>query len=214
MIQAEEISLEGVSVFIAMPAHRAIPVPTVLSIAETVAMCIGSGIPIELSIPSGGSVITAARNRAAHLFLKSGFTHCFWIDSDIQWDAESFIRILARATKREISRAVYPKRRDPIAFDADGLGFTCMQRKVIEGVAENAPLIFYGEDEPCREIFREGLAKTEAATDAGAAYEFVAEDAAFMGEAAKLGYAPWIDPTVTLGHVGEKTYRGKLEDYL
>ena len=209
-----EVSLEGVSVFVAMPAHRAIPVPTVLSITGTVGMCIGSGIPIRIAIPAGGSVISAARNRAAHLFLKTDCSHCFWIDSDIQWRPESFLRILAMATQRAIARAVYPKRREPITFDADGLGFTCMQRQVLEAVAKDAPMIFYGEDEPCKELFREGIVETERAKKAGAEKEFVAEDAEFIGRAAKLGFQPWIDSSIELGHVGEKIYYGTLKDYL
>jgi hypothetical protein len=185
-----------------------------MALCSTVAACTGNKIPLKVVIPVAQSVVTAARNRCAQAFLDSDATHLFFIDSDMDWKVESFLRILSQAQDKPLVRGAYPKRREPLVFDADGIGFCCVQRKVMEALAKRAPLVWYGEQAPCRAIFDERLAPTERAIAAGAEYEFISEDTGFFAKAAHLGYMTWLDPTIELGHVGEMIYRGALKDYM
>lgn len=212
MTNKVDISLEGVSVIVGMPAHRPIPVPTVISINNTVAVCLTSGIPIDIVIPAGSSVVMTARNQIAHAFLKTTASHLFWIDSDMQWSVESFLRVLAMATVNDTARAIYPRRQENIMFDMDGIGFTCVKRKVIQALADLAPMLFIGEAEPCKAIFRESFVETDRATAAGAELEYFAEDSTFFADVKQLGFTSWVDPKSYLGHVGEKVYRASLEE--
>lgn len=205
------VSFEGVSVFVAMPAHRPLPVPTVLSLLATVMACIAKRIRINVAIPHNASVVTSARNHAAHLFLRSDYKFIFWIDSDMEWTPEAFFKVLAMAIVRDIARAGYPAKQEPLIFDFDGLGFCCVSRRVMEAMAGKVPTVFYGDHAPCKEIFIEAKRKSERATEAGADYEFLAEDTHFFMLARSLGFETWIDPEITLGHVGEKVYRGSVK---
>jgi hypothetical protein len=201
-----------VSVVIGMPAHRTIVVPTVISLGNTMQACHTLGIPLELVIPSGSSVVMTARNQVVHTFLKTTATHLFWIDSDMAWSVEQFLRVLAMATKFDTARAVYPRRQEKIMFDREGLGFCCVKRRVIERLAVNAPSIYFGENEPCQAVFRESFVKSEIAKLANVDYEYYAEDSTFFVDVEGHGFTSWIDPKSNVGHVGEKTYRGNLED--
>jgi hypothetical protein len=207
-----DISLENVSVIVGMPAHRPIPVQTVISINNTVAYCLRAGIPIDLVIPAGSSVVMTARNQICHSFLKTTASHLFWIDSDMQWSVESFLRVLAMATIEDTARAIYPRRQENIMFDMDGIGFTCVQRKVIQALADRAPMLFIGEAEPCKAIFRESFVETDRATAAGADLEYFAEDSTFFADVKRLGFTSWVDPKSYIGHVGDKVYRASLEE--
>jgi hypothetical protein len=204
------VNFEGVSVTIAMPVHRELPAHTVMALCATVAACTRVGIPCRVVSPLGGSVVTIARNRCADIFLKTNDTHIFWIDSDMDWEPDNFFKVLAMATIKHVARASYPKRQDKLIFEADGLGFCCVQREVMAALAEKAPLVWFGENIPCKQIFDERIAKTQKAIDEGAEYEFVAEDTGFFAKVASLGYDCWLDPTIDIGHVGQKVYRGSM----
>jgi hypothetical protein len=207
-----DISLENVSVIVGMPAHRPIPVQTVISINNTVAYCLRAGIPIDLVIPAGSSVVMTARNQIAHAFLKTTSSHLFWVDSDMQWSVESFLRVLAMATVHDTARAIYPRRQENIMFDMDGIGFCCVQRHVMQKLSDEAPMHFIGEAEPCKAIFRESFVKTDRATAAGADVEYFAEDSTFFADCKRLGFTSWVDPKSYIGHVGDKVYRASLEE--
>src|SRR5262245_7156585 len=91
-----DIDFKNVSVIVGMPAHRHVVVPTVISLLNTTKACHVAGIPLDIICTEGSSVVMTARNQIAHAFLeKPKATHLFWIDSDIQWNVEQFMRVLA-----------------------------------------------------------------------------------------------------------------------
>lgn len=218
-----KFDLSGVSVMLAMPTHRPLPVPTVVSLLETQDALRANGIPFEFQIQMGSSIIESTRSKAAHLFLKSDKTRLFCVDSDIAWKAGDFIRLLALSTVSEVVCGIYPAKCDPPTFflnteeivEADergclavkglGLGFTVVQRTVIEQLAAKAKrLRFPDYPEPIPHIFR-------CDDDNG---DFRGEDMAFFADVRALGYRVNLDPTVTLGHVGQKTFRASFMDHL
>lgn len=222
---AVALSMAGVSVMLAMPTHRDIPWQTVGSLLETQTLMQSRGIPFEVQLQVGNSLVTHARSKIAHTFLQSDKTLLFWVDSDIEWEAESFLRICALSTRMDVVGAAYPAKKEPIVFFLDrscsqeieanefgclkvpgwGMGFTAVNRRVIEALAERAPkLKFNGSEEPIPHIFRcdehEGYAR--------------GEDMAFFADVAELGFGVFLDPTVRLGHVGSKSYKASLQDIL
>lgn len=209
---------------IAMPVHRDIPADTVLSLLSTVAQLQAGNIRYETHLQVGSSLVEVARTKCAHSFLEGKHNRIFWIDSDIKWSADDFFRILALSTKYDVIGALYPYKEDPPLFgfnfdepkfEADeygcfsvnglGLGFVCMQRHVIGKLAANAPkLKFAMLPDPMPHIFR---CDTIDGT-------FRGEDIALCADIRALGYEIKIDPTITLGHVGAKTYSARLIDFL
>ncbi len=208
-----------------MPTHRDIPSETVGSILETYTELRDRGILVDVLLVTGSSIIEAARSKAAHKFLESDKTRLFWIDSDIVWKPDAFIRLLAMSTSVDVVMAAYPSKKDPIKFFINtsgqnevetnelgllpnigtGLGFACMQRHVIEKLAAKAPkLIFPDSPDKVAHIFR---------CDAEGGY-FRGEDMAFWSDIRDLGLTVYLDPTIELGHHGSKTFTGVLADHL
>lgn len=218
--------MAGVRVMLAMPTHRDIPAQTVRALLATQDALLRQGIPFAIEMQCGGSLVHHARTKAAWHFLQSNYTHLFWVDSDMAWEARDFLRLLAIGTKLECVSAVYPCRAEPTRFyvapmDAErveaneygciavrglGLGFTCVQRSVIERLAEQAPKLRYPDiDEGAvPRLFRcdekDGFAR--------------GEDIAFFDDIRGLGVQPWLDPSIELGHIGQKEYRGKFAEHI
>ena len=221
-----QIDMAGVKVMLAMPTHRDIPAITVRSLLETQGALQERQIVSDIEMQVGGSLVHHARTKAAWRFLQSDCTHLFWVDSDMSWQAKDFIRLLAIGTKLECVFAAYPCRADPIRFflaieetktyetnefgclpvRGAGLGFCCVQRRVIQQIADQSPKLIYPDidDGPVPRIFRvderDGYAR--------------GEDIAFFDDVSALGYQVWLDPSIELGHIGSKEYRAKFSDHL
>lgn len=220
-----ELSITNLRVMLVMPVHRDIAARTVRSLLETQAECLVRGIPIDIEMQVGSSLVHHARTKAAHLFLQSDYNRIFWIDSDISWQAKDFLRLLALSTKMECVCGAYPLKSDPPLFllnvDLDtniqaneygcipvkgaGLGFTCVQRGVMEQLAAKAPLLKYPDmDVKIPRVFRcddnDGNAR--------------GEDMAFFADIRELGYLVNLDPNITLGHIGQKEFVGTMSAFL
>lgn len=212
--------MAGVSCYLAMPTHRDIPAQTVIALLETQHLLQSKNIPLEVHLEVGGSLVHHSRIALAHRFLKSSATHLFWVDSDISWQCEDFMRLLALATKMEVVCAAYPTKREPgqflMRYESEilrgneygcfpikgiGLGFTVVQRKVIQELWDKAPKRkFPWSEELLPKVFR---LDEEGIEDRG-------EDMAFFSDIRDLGYVVNLDPNVVLGHIGSKVYTGQL----
>lgn len=226
MKQDITIDLAGLSVMVGIPAGRDLPALTVKSLLATQALCIQRQVPFQLGMVVGSAVVQWARDEVVDLFLKSDATRLFWIDSDMVWEPQQFMRLLALSQYRDVICAAYPAKKDQPTFyvnwDKDaglvqgeyglleingiGLGFTVMSRNVLEQLAREAPKVT--DDIAGRElasVFRIG--RTEDGRRQG-------EDMAFFADVRRLGRKVWLDPTVSLGHIGTKTYTGSIQDAL
>lgn len=70
--------------------------------------CMQYGIEIRFSFLFNESLITRARNYLADEFLRSGYTHLLFLDSDIQFNPEDILTLLA--LDRDIIGGPYPKK--------------------------------------------------------------------------------------------------------
>ena len=215
----QEFNLSGVSVQIGIPAFNGVSPQTTVALIDTCLHLQKTGIPGDVKIQYGCSIITQARSFVADEFLRSEATHLFMIDADINWTSADFVRLLALATKMEVVAGIYPLKTDPeswawapgvgikavnewgcLPINGLGLGFCCVQRKIIEELADLAPkLKFAHKPEKVAVMFR---------CDQDADDNFRGEDIAFFADIRRIGYDVWLDPTINLGHVGAKEYRG------
>lgn len=217
-----EFDLKNASVMIAIPVNRDLPWQTARSLMETCIRFANTGLNFDVQFVVGSSIIECARSKVADVFLKGKCQHLFMIDSDQTWTPDAAIRMLALSTKMDVVCGAYPAKHDPPTFllnpeDCEvetnewgclplkglGLGFTIVQRHVMEELADRAPkLTFPDSDDSIAHIFRCDIVD-------GA---FRGEDMAFFADVRALGYTVWVDPTIEIGHVGAKEYRGKLTD--
>lgn len=220
------VDLAGINVMVGIPAGRDLPALTVKSLLATQSLCRDRQVPLQLGMVIGSSVVQWARDEVVDLFLKSDATRLFWIDSDMAWRAEDFMRLLALSQYRDVICGAYPAKVDRPTFYVNhdgwpqgeyglieikgtGLGFTVMARKVVEDLVARAPRIFdeVGNRE-LAEVFRVG------ATDSHGRRSRCGEDMAFFADIRALGHKVWLDPAVDLSHIGSKTYTGSLIDVL
>jgi len=215
-------------VMIGMPiGSGTLPWGTAKSLLMTQAGCIIAKVPLRIEPVIGCSIVTVARSAVVHAFLKSDCTHLFWIDADMEWTLDDFMKILGKASVLDIVGATYPLKREPIQVhvnrfsdDGDyevnglgcvkvkslGFGFICMRREVIEKVAATKRDMHDAVNGlTMKNVFR---------IDTGLGDTMRGEDVAFLDDARELGYDVWLDPTLRLGHIGQKTYRGDVVNAL
>jgi hypothetical protein len=219
------VDVSGLRVMIGIPCGPQLPWQTVQSLVETVVLLKEKDIPFELTMVAGSSIIESARTKVANKFLQSRCNRMFMIDSDVTWEAKSFVKLLALSVHMPVVCGAYPAKMDPCTFlmgptatktvtmnewgclpiDGMGLGFCVVQRDVIDELARYAPkLTFHDEPAPVAHIFRCDQIN-------GA---FRGEDMAFFADVNNAGYKVYLDPTITLGHVGTKVYSGTIMDAL
>jgi hypothetical protein len=227
-----QIDLGGVSVMIAMPVKGAPTLPTTMSLIRTVDELARRGIKYDLVFQVDGN-IEYARSKAAYEFRKSDYHRLFWIDADMAWTIDDFMRILALSMKMDIIGAPYTARCDPPQFfmgfpaavgakeDCEitiegnewgcieatgyGAGFFCCSRYAIEKVSGSMePIKFTLCPDKMPHIFDCDIVNGE----------FIGEDMAFFARARNLGIKVWFDPNLTLGHVGSKTYSASFREHM
>ena len=226
MMQDLTIDLAGIRVMVGIPAGRDLPVLTVKSLMGTQQLCRDRQVPFQLGMVAGSAVVQWARDEVVDLFIKSDATRLFWIDSDMVWEPEQFMRLLALSQYRDVICGSYPAKKDQptfyVNFDEEaglvqgeyglleingiGLGFTVMHRRVVEQLVAGAERV--RDDVTHRDlaaVFRIG--RTPDGRRQG-------EDMAFFQDIRGLGHKIWLDPTIDLGHVGSKTYTGSIRDAL
>jgi hypothetical protein len=98
------------SVMIAVPAMEMVNAEFAQHLAMAAANMVAAGIKINCAF-NIGSVITIARRNLVDIFLKSDFTHIFWVDSDMKFPIDAPIRLLER--NKDIVGANYRRRRFP-----------------------------------------------------------------------------------------------------
>lgn len=175
------------------------------------------------------SLIPRARNAAVAHFLNSDYSHLFFIDSDIEFDPESVIKLL-RHNKKVIS-GVYPKKYQvlervvsgeetvdfafggEINFNQDGLiesayiptGFLMVKREVFIEIAAKKPELKYKND-----IDGYGQLDTFYNFFRSGVHDgiYESEDWGFCSIWRELGGKLLIDPTIKLGHIGWNRFAG------
>lgn len=222
------ISLDGVSVMIAMPVYRDLPGEVLVAMVETVAALDRAHVPWHFEAQLGCSLPHHARSQTAHRFLNSNLSHIFWIDSDILWTAEEFMKMLALGTKMSVVTGTYPAKRVPIQFHLQpetkgvdqvstnewgcmpvggaGLGFTVVQREAMEHLARSAEMAVFPDTgpEPIPYIFKTDIVDGHAR----------GEDMAFFSDLREQGDRVWLYPDLNLGHIGPRVYQGSLKAHL
>lgn len=217
------MNIGGVSVFIGIPVYGQMPPHTAMSLALTAQACGASGVNLEICMEQRG-IITLCRDQVLDSFLRSDKQKLVWIDSDIVWEPKDFFRLVALSTLRDVVAVAYPAKVDGLEFQiagdgqsqepddlglfevwGTGLGFTIMDRKVCEQVSAAAPMGF----------------DTIAKRDMAAVFRTeikdgvrIGEDIAFFNDIRAIGHKVWLDPTISLGHIGTKRWDGRLMDTL
>lgn len=223
--------LVGKKLFIGLPAYDfKVSVRLAISLAELALKAQQHGIPVQISNVSGCSVVSRVRNIIANQFLESDAEHLFMVDSDINFNADDVLRLLAwNQTKPIVAGIGVARKTEKVFFsmldqDEDGnvlmdkmglvrakrvgTGFIMIRRDVFLALRENHPEWAYFDQNSGKTLHSFFDFKS---TPEG----YIGEDYMFCDRAREAGFSVWIDPTVKLGHMGVHEYEGSFgEDYL
>ena len=210
-------------VLIGTPSHDGrIDVWFANSLLQTIKMSSEYGYDVHAIYTSYDSLIQRSRNSLFKLAIENDYDYLFFIDSDVEWEAESFFRILEReepvvggvvVKKNDIEEGYavqildknLKKSADEKLIEVDGIGtgFLKISRFALEKVWEiSEPYQMDGQENRmvCDVIIENG--------------QLISEDYVFCKKWQKLGYKTWIDPTVNLNHIGIKKYKGDFLSFI
>ena len=218
--------LSGKSIFIALPAYDfKVSLKLAVSLARFAQAAPQHGITVQIGSICGCSVVSRARNLLAQDMLESNCDYLMFIDSDINFEPEDILRLMAWGNdpKKGIVAAVPRTRNESKVYIAsldydenqeltmNGMGlvraqrvataFMLVRREVFVTMTEAHPEWQYYDTRsnrmiPCLFDFQ--------LTEEG----YMGEDFLFCDRARELGFEVWVDPSITLGHMGVQEYTG------
>lgn len=112
MNKVNQKNLEGIFPIIMTPSHDgkffANYMTSILNLTQEAYKL---GLPLQVYLHTGESLITRARNHCVAEFLSKGhWTHLFWIDSDIGFSVQAALRLLSSGY--DVAAGVYPLKRE------------------------------------------------------------------------------------------------------
>lgn len=203
--------------YVATPAYQGkVDTDYAVSLAESCQYATAAGIHVTAAVMGNGAFIDLARCNFAHMFLQGDYTHLFFIDADLRWEARAFLGLLTSG--RELCAGVYRRRQEPedypvryIEDDRGGLqiedggwikcdrvptGFMCIERKVIEEMSKGARKLMQRDMDPVAQLFYTQVLENGA---------YMGEDYSFCEDYVKQFNKPiWVWPDFDFTHGGYK----------
>jgi hypothetical protein len=228
MQNEQSYDLAGKSVFIALPAYDfKVSLKLAISLARFAQIAPQHGITIQIGSICGCSVVSRARNLLAQDMLESECDYLLFIDSDINFEPEHILRLMAWGAdpKKGIVAAVPRTRSEDKVYIADldydenkeltmnrmGLvraqrvatAFMLVRREVFETLSTAHPEWQYYDTRSDRIL---SCMFDFLVTEEG----YMGEDFLFCDRAREHGFEIWVDPSITLGHMGVQEYVGNF----
>jgi len=191
------------------------------SLIQTVKIAEKKGIFVHAIYTSYDSLIQRARNSLFRLALTGGYDDLFFIDSDCEWDSEWFFNLLDRPepivggalikksekegyTVKLLNKELkYSEDKKLIEVDGVGTGFMKVSRFALEKLWEiSEPYTSEGEEH--RMI-------CDIKVENG---DLISEDYVIANKWRGLGYKIWLDPTITINHIGTKKFKGDFANFI
>lgn len=224
-------------VFIAVPTYGPIDPQVMQSIHAVKDNLISNDVSVETATLDGNCHVDDARNDLCRMFLESECTHLFFWDADVFASAQSVHQMLGHGV--DMVAGLYPYKNDLLDFPVKlfnhtitpennlisvagvPTGFLLLSRNLVQAAYDKAKSKGawvnkgdYGAM-PVVEIFHRGFNPQEnpRAIEAGITSVRMSGDYQFSYEMRELGYKVWVDPNLTLGHIGKKAWIGNVGRY-
>lgn len=188
------------------------------SMCETQRILDKYGIQHGLGVIQRDCYVARARNEIANAFLKTDYTHLFFIDADMGWEPLKVVKMLGR--DKDIVFGGYINKDDndkkyvlqPLKDDNGNLitenglikclsgptGFMCIKREVLEKM--NGRREYYDKDEKFSAFFHCSIRKINGSS------KWMGEDIDFCLDWHSLGGELWCEPDISFQHVGIKIW--------
>jgi hypothetical protein len=200
------------------------------SLFATGALLAKQGVKSGLIVISGSSNLPKARNALAAYFLASEFDDMLLIDDDMEWKAGAVMRLIA--SDKAVIGAVGRRKTDKVSWCLRFLDGSEQQLHQDEFGALEVAMLGTGMLKISRSAFEQIIAERpdlkhpnpddDMPKDVAEHYyrffrfgdQDEGEDYMFSQLWRSVGGQVWVDPEIELGHIGEKTYTGRLGDIL
>ena len=191
------------------------------SLVSTIRIAEKNDIFVHAIYTSYDSLIQRARNSLFRLALQGGYDDLFFIDSDCEWEPEWFFRLLNRpepivgaglikksekegyTVKLVDKQLKWSEDNKVIQVDGVGTGFMRLTRFAIEKLWDISET-YMSEGEEHRMI-------CDIKVENG---DLISEDYVIANKWKSLGYKVWLDPTITINHIGTKKYKGDFNQFI
>ncbi len=223
----KSINLAGRKLMVCVPAYDSkLNIDSAFALANLAVKAGNLGVKLYLTHISGCSLITKARNGLVADFLESDADSMLFIDADVVVNADAILRLFALSLDKDITAGIYPRRgsdrkffldyhlddKGALEFDANGLlrisrigtGFMMIQRHVLETMIAKHPEWAYDNNVTNRTehaIFDLAIVNGE----------YYGEDYLFCDRAAADGFTVFLDPSISLPHVGSEKFTRDFE---
>jgi hypothetical protein len=214
-----------------------------MSVMKTVHLCAQHGHTVDSAFVGGDCFISKARNGLVQSFIESWKTDypaevLVFIDDDQSWDEQAFLRIIH--DPHEFIGVAIPKKMDSdpqvfnnVSLDTSdtgncyvengllrgtqiGSGFIALKRSCIEKMIAAYPARYAPGDGGAHQLHY-NLFESKIfwdAKDPTITGQFWGEDLNFCKLWCALGEKIWVDPNVTVEHIGRKSWTGNFMHYL
>jgi hypothetical protein len=209
---------------IATPAHDGkVCTAYAQSLAGTVIDMTRRGIQVHLVMIPGEAILPKARNLIVELFLREQGTHLLFVDADMGWPAQAPWQLMQKG--KDLVAAAGRRKTDDLDFcvhtgervqvdktgcisvDRVGTGFMMLTRSCLLRMVEAYPRTVYRDWQSghwLNALFDNELHE----------HEYWSEDYVFCNRWRAIGGEIWVDPCISLDHVGSKTWTGALSETL
>jgi len=159
---------------------------------------------------AGNTEIGMAREVIVKNFLESGCDDLVFIDDDVCWQEGALLRLLDHNV--DCVGGAYPKRKDPIEWPVDWLDGDELYS--VNGLLEvkSLPTGFLRLSRECLATMYDnyGWSMFDNIREETRIYE----DISFCQRWRDIDGQVWLDPEITMGHVGNKVFAGNIGDFI
>jgi hypothetical protein len=211
--------MNNIKVCVAIPCYSGyVPIEFSLALSKLVLQADLYGITLDLVCNKGNGLITSSRNLLLSDFFQTDAEYLFWIDDDIIFTVEDFVKVVQIAVKYKSSAASYCVKQDTPKFHIKkvtdepseegyilsnglGLGFACQHRSVLLDLAKTKET-YKDNNRRIHNVFQTRVYNNQ----------YQGEDMMFFQDIHELGYVTYVDPCINLQHVGTKVYDHTLKE--
>lgn len=221
------------NIIIALPAYTGlVHCGTMRSLLYDVAALMNAGHAVRVVEEIGNADIARCRSMIVAKFLaQPQATHLVMVDTDVAWEPGGLVRLIEAGV--DFVAGAYPMRigdgtqfhlrmlpqqvhtADPrtglVEVEAVPAGFMCLRRSVLEQMREHYADSKFSFAE-CPGGVAWDLFEAYWETDADGLRHKYGEDYSFCKRWRDIGGKVWVDPSISMGHLGTKIWKGRLAD--
>lgn len=215
--------------WVCLPSYSGqIHLATMRSVFDDMLGIANRGWHVTLVDETGNSMISHGRDVLCAKFLgDETATDLLFIDNDVTWEQGGLLRLMDAPV--ELVAGIYPKRSDPLGFFARYLDSKELWADPETGLLEvkGVPAGFLRLSRACLEKMvaaYPGQRFTDQNVPTGFAHalfenihegdDFFGEDYSFCERFRRIGGQVWVDPEISMGHIGNKTFKGTFGEWL